>query len=1613
MSFWDDAKDWVSDTFSSAGDFLWEGIESGLNFVTGGLYEYAKDQLSDFIEGLIPEQEFQDRQRTVRGGAEDRKIIYGTTRVGGQLVYIEDAAKDNIVLWMCFVIAGHECEEIVAVRANDEVIATSNGPGVNGYMNRTNNSFGNNTLCWSVHGNRLAAFLPSINVTSSDNSYNGTFQPPSWTTNHKLSYQTYVWIGLVFDDETFGDTGLPRFTFDVKGKNDIYDPRTGLNGFTDNQALCVLDALLWGRMFNANLSEIDLDAFAAAANLADENVTANAAGTEFEKRYTVNGSFSHNIRPIDLITSLSKAGAGYPFWLQGKWTYVPGAYSAPVMDFDESDLVGGLEFSAGPGKQGKSNVASGTYVDASQNYEVVGFPQIYVSDYVSQDGEVLEKDYKFPFTNSGTMARRLAKIDIEQSRYGTSANAVFKFRALRLTPGDRINFYNSRLGWNPKVFRVESSEVSWSSGVKLALREDAPEIYDWDETDALALEQPPTLSIPDGLTISAPSNLLFEESIYQSVDRLPKAQLLVSWPEQPSAEAYDIQYKLSSDVDWIDAGTFWQDNSIMMRDLVDGTYDVRVRSISALGRRSAWLEESYTLVGGTSDPVDSVTLTERANEPKHPDAIFSTIVVDTVAPADPTYSHSVIEYQETGEPDWFLVGPTDANGRVTFVVLSDGKTYNVRATPVSALGVRGGVVQTQQITVSNSINLDEPGVGDYLPAPRVNGLELTGQANDTEFTGGDAKFEWRKTTVEQWLAIGSEGFFGASGGTLDQYFRDYQVEVWADVDGVDRIIRTEFVLDPIYVYSFEKNAEDYARKNGEPGAWRSFELRVYCRGRLNQISAVPARLVVNNPPPAPLQNLSVAAGFNTISISYKKPSDLDFDGVQIWISQTQGFDPDTTEPTAIVSDNSYVEDGLNQGQAYYVRLRPFDEFGLEGAPVSAEFAVTLKTGTDLSGLSGWAYEVDPVDRDFIEANMADGAISLASALVAGELPNSKLADLAVTAAKLADSSVNLAGNKITGQLGQVNLADSAVTTSKLAELSITAVKLASSSVTAAKIANLAVGTAAIANAAITNAKIANLAVDTAQIADAAIEEAKIAALAVGTAAIQDLAVSNAKIQSMAAAKLTAGVINATETITAAGLIRAVDDINTPVVQTGIGPAEYNLSGVPVTWLLWSFNGTDVTFGVDEGGNPYFKGVIEASGFSNDFLEIDEQGNLTSTGTFRFGGSSSNYVEYDGAKLLVRGKLRVEETGEYGNLTGLYIGDDKLGYSYQTSPSENGWEIGNAGSFRVEGSGTALGRVTYNEQLFDGVTQNLLTLDRSSQAFFNTAFGSHSFALYNSDDATYDAMFSIDKTNSAGRGEVTVDVTGFMNISQGLDVNGNTTLFTLQTFTGEAQKTVSDGSETNNDWGFYSKSYIGFKSYSRTYSKSTGGAPPPNNSKGIGHWGDGGQYDFYAAGPGTNYAPFTGGHDALIDHGHEAEPGDIVVVTGKFWKAGLSQTVPEVLLSDSPKSKAIYGVFNQSDYLREDFVPAGLAQLPEEEYMAMLGKTDLASINAVGEGQINVCSEGGDIEIGDFVCTSSRPGKGMRCDGNDMRYVVARVLEPDSWEEDNDEVKQVACIYLCG
>jgi hypothetical protein len=184
------------------------------------------------------------------------------------------------------------------------------------------------------------------------------------------------------------------------------------------------------------------------------------------------------------------------------------------------------------------------------------------------------------------------------------------------------------------------------------------------------------------------------------------------------------------------------------------------------------------------------------------------------------------------------------------------------------------------------------------------------------------------------------------------------------------------------------------------------------------------------------------------------------------------------------------------------------------------------------------------------------------------------------------------------------------------------------------------------------------------------------------------------------------------------------------------------------------------------------------------------------------------------------------------------------------------------------------------------------------------------------------------------------------------------------------------------------------------------------------------FDFYAEGGGTNYGPFTGAHDALLALSDIVETGDIVVDSEVVYKKGVSNIICRVTLTTSPNQKGTVGVIASiPKLLATGYTPAVFTNIiksdytdaptPIPEYDTIKNNYSLVAINALGEGQVNVCGENGNIEIGDLITASSIPGKGMKQSDDIVRgYTVAKARENLVFSSPT-EVKMIGCIYLCG
>jgi len=424
--------------------------------------------------------------------------------------------------------------------------------------------------------------------------------PDYVTVNHRARGICYLALKLTWNPDIWY-TGIPQIAAVVHGVNQIYDPRDLSTGWSDNPALIVRWLLTHPEGMNVPTSRIDDQSFIDAANVCDY-VVANGPSAS-GKRFTCNGSFTRDEKPKDIMSAvLSCMGGRLTYW-NGKYRVHAAAYDSPSITITEDDLRGPVTLQIRTARRDLFNSVRGTFVDPDKDWQATDYPPVTNATYVTQDdGDTIWGDLSLPFTIDPWEAQRLAKIELERCRRGMTLQLQCKWTVLNVRVWDTVTFTSAQFGWS-KVFRVVAMSVDMMNGPNLTLREEEPEIYDWDTSDGDAIPDPtnpddPGGTTPDG-TLEPPSNLS-----YEIINYTVTACVRLAMTPSPSAFAtdYEVQYRLSADAEWSQTipyqnlYTSLTDVQIVFCGVPAGNYIVRVRAVNKTnGTASKWVEAAVRI----------------------------------------------------------------------------------------------------------------------------------------------------------------------------------------------------------------------------------------------------------------------------------------------------------------------------------------------------------------------------------------------------------------------------------------------------------------------------------------------------------------------------------------------------------------------------------------------------------------------------------------------------------------------------------------------------------------------------------------------------------------------------------------------------------------------------------------------------------------------------------------------------------------------------------------------------------------------------------------------------------------------------------------------------------
>lgn len=282
----------------------------------------------------------------------------------------------------------------------------------------------------------------------------------------------------------------------------VYDPREVSHDpddpdtweWSENQALCLLDAIRSNPVDPWPDSQIILDNFSEAADVADVSVTLANGGSEARYiasgtlRWTQSEMFSQ-IRPLEAV------GAGRLFRAGGKVGYVPGELRESVYTLTDC-LEGPVEFRKMAMGRDAPKDLSAKYTRPERDWESAGLPA-----YAVRAGEGSSDEIDLTFTTSARQARYVQQIEAlrlgGQKRFTCtappSAFDVLPGSGVTLDlPGlERADGLYSVADCNPALWASEGDEPQGvAMRVPLVLQEEQAAFYAWDTSREIEIVDP-------------------------------------------------------------------------------------------------------------------------------------------------------------------------------------------------------------------------------------------------------------------------------------------------------------------------------------------------------------------------------------------------------------------------------------------------------------------------------------------------------------------------------------------------------------------------------------------------------------------------------------------------------------------------------------------------------------------------------------------------------------------------------------------------------------------------------------------------------------------------------------------------------------------------------------------------------------------------------------------------------------------------------------------------------------------------------------------------------------------------------------------------------------------
>ena len=555
-------------------------------------------------------------------------VVYGTRKIGGVRCLVETSGSDHEFLYIGLVLCEGEIDSVEKIYIDDKEVTWTGA-----LTNDTSRSVA------SSDGNFYKDSTSLIEVKA----HTGTDvqgqcsllgQLTNWTSDHRLRGIAYLSLKFKWNEDAFA--GLPNIKALVKGRK-VYNANldgsvTGGSGnhrqgdsstweYNDIPVWSLLDYLRNER-FGKGLPDSAFDSnwadWQTAADVCSANVV-NVSGGSNIPLLNCHAVIDTSRKVIDNVRELTKGCRSFLPYVAGKYKIIAETTGSASITLTEDDIIGGYSLSS-ESKSNKFNRVIVSYINPERNYQVdeVQWPEIDDSGYTSADqhatmkaadgGFLLEGRFDFTTITNSYQAIELAEIICRRSRDSKGLQLTVGFDAYDLAIGDIVNITLSSLGYSAKPHRVIGITFNEDYTIDLSLVIHQDSHYTWASKNGAVAT--PSTNLPNPYSVSAPASVTLTDELVEYSDGvvLTRLNIVVGASTDKFVQYYQVEAKQSTESDYKIIAKASQLNYEMLN-VVDGKiYNVRVKSINALGVSSTYTSENRTIVGATLTPADVSSL---------------------------------------------------------------------------------------------------------------------------------------------------------------------------------------------------------------------------------------------------------------------------------------------------------------------------------------------------------------------------------------------------------------------------------------------------------------------------------------------------------------------------------------------------------------------------------------------------------------------------------------------------------------------------------------------------------------------------------------------------------------------------------------------------------------------------------------------------------------------------------------------------------------------------------------------------------------------------------------------------------------------------------------------